>query len=56
MQHFYKFVSQVLGREDTTLNSLTIKAANKVLLGFTLQAGDTIRGGPIKADMLLRNL
>jgi hypothetical protein len=55
MQHFYKFVSHVLKLEDITLNSLTLKAANEVMLlyTFTLQASDTIQGRPVKADTLL---
>jgi hypothetical protein len=55
MQHFYKFISNVLELEDVTPNSLTLKATNELLLlyGFTIQAGDTIQGGPIKADTIL---
>jgi hypothetical protein len=55
MQHFYKYVSTVLELQDVTLNSLTVKATKEVFLlyGFTIQAGDTIQGGPIKADIIL---
>jgi hypothetical protein len=55
MHHFYKFVSTVLELQDVTLNSLAVKATNEVFLlyRFTIQADDTIQGGPIKADTIL---
>jgi hypothetical protein len=55
MQHFYKSISNVLELEGVTLNLLTLKATNELLLlyGFTIQSGDTIQGGPIKADAIL---